>query len=141
MDGFYPSAYAHGKVNYYRPITSLTSRSLDGVYVDGISITYGNPRKHVWTYAVGSSDDYNYTQTNCPCAKYPGPDPPIYNCSQLLHIELNLLYCYSFIAKELIITDPNFNVSSCSCRKLMEEPWHSSIIATTVFTSTSCPIP
>ena len=76
MDGFYPSAYAHGRVNYYRPRTS--SRSLDGVYVDGISITSGNPRKHVWTYAVGLSDDYNYTQFNCPCAKYPGPDPPTY---------------------------------------------------------------
>ena len=76
MDAFYPSAYAHGKGNNYRPKTS--SRSLDGVYVDGISITYGNPRKHVWTYAVGASDDYNYTQTNCPCAKYPGPDPPTY---------------------------------------------------------------
>jgi len=57
---------------------------------------------------------------------------------QLLHIEieLNLLYYYGFIVntyKHLIITDPNFNVSSYGCRKLMQEPWHSSIIATTVF--------
>ena len=76
MDGFYPSAYAHGKTSLYRPATS--SRSLDGVYVDGISITTGSPRKHVWTYAVGLSDDYNYPQFNCPCAKTPGPDPPTY---------------------------------------------------------------
>jgi len=32
MDGFYPSAYAHGKVNSYKPANF--SRSLDGVYVD-----------------------------------------------------------------------------------------------------------
>ena len=76
MDCFYPSAYAHGKVYYYPPTT--VSRSLDGVYVDGISITTGNPRKHVWTYAVGLSDDGNYSQLNCPCAKTPGPDPPTY---------------------------------------------------------------
>ena len=76
MDCFYPSAYPHGKVHNYTPITS--SRSLDGVYVDGISITTGNPRKHVWTYAVGLSDDYNYPLFNCPCAKTPGPDPPTY---------------------------------------------------------------
>ena len=76
MDCFFPSAYAHGKADYYRPTTS--SRSLDGVYVDGISITTGNPRKHVWTYAVGLSDDYNYPELNCPCAKTPGPDPPMY---------------------------------------------------------------
>ena len=70
------SAYEHGKGTFYNPVKS--SRSLDGVYVDGISITYGNPRKHVWTYAVGASDDYNYSQSNCPCAKYPGLDPPTY---------------------------------------------------------------
>ena len=76
MDAFYPHAYAHGKVDWYTPVTS--SRSLDGVYVDGISITTGSPRKHVWTYAVGVSDDYNYPQLNCPCAKTPGPDSPPY---------------------------------------------------------------
>ena len=76
MDAFFPYAYAHGKVNSYTPATS--SRSLDGVYVDGISITTGSPRKHVWTYAVGVSDDYNYPTFNCPCAKTPGPDPPPY---------------------------------------------------------------
>ena len=76
MDAFFPSAYAHGKVDRYTPVTS--SRSLDGLYVDGISITSGNPRKHVWTYAVGVSDDYNYPQINCPCAKTPGPDPPVF---------------------------------------------------------------
>ena len=77
MNAFYPSAYAHGKVNFYKPATS--SRSLDGVYVDGISITSGNPRKHVWTYGVGGSDNFKpYRQLNCPCAKYPGPDPPTY---------------------------------------------------------------
>ena len=76
MDAFYPFAYAYGKVSWYKPDT--TSRSLDGVYVDGISITSGNPRKHVWTYAVGLSDDYNYPQLNCPCANTPGPDPPTF---------------------------------------------------------------
>ena len=77
MDSFYPSAVTHGIVTLdYTPVTA--SRSLDGVYVDGISITTGNPRKHVWTYAVGLSDDYNYPLYNCPCAKHPGPDPPTF---------------------------------------------------------------
>ena len=40
-DGFYPY--------YFNP--SLT---IDSVYVDGVSITYGSPpRKHIWTYANG----------------------------------------------------------------------------------------
>ena len=43
-----------------------------------MSITLGNPRKHVWTYAVGASDDYNNQHSNCPCAATPGPDPPAF---------------------------------------------------------------
>ena len=42
------------------------------------SITLGSPRKHVWTYAVGLSDDLNYPKYNCPCATVPGPSPPAF---------------------------------------------------------------
>ena len=49
---------------------------IDNVYADGISITFGSPQKHVWTYAAGISDDGHYPNWNCPCAHYPGPDPP-----------------------------------------------------------------
>ena len=45
-------------------------------YVDGISITYGTPRKHLWTYAIGLTDRANQPNFNCPCAKFPGPLPP-----------------------------------------------------------------
>ena len=41
---------------------------INGEYVDGVSITLGMPRKHVWTYAVGVSIDYNYNTNNCPCS-------------------------------------------------------------------------
>ena len=45
-------------------------------YVDGLSITLGKPRKHVWTYAAGFSElktDKNPTYTyQCPCAANPG---------------------------------------------------------------------
>ena len=45
-------------------------------YVDGVSITHGSPRKHIWTLAGGLSQDVNYSTYNCPCAQYPGPSPP-----------------------------------------------------------------
>ena len=78
MDAFYPSAYAYGNRDGYTP-NITTSRSLDGVYVDGISITSGNPRKHVWTYAARVNNNRrNEPHYNCPCAKYPGPDPPTF---------------------------------------------------------------
>ena len=37
--------------------------SIDSYYVDGISITHGSPRQHIWTLAAGASD---YTDL-CPC--------------------------------------------------------------------------
>ena len=54
------------------------TKSINAQYVDGLSITLGNPRKHVWTYAAGLSDDGNYTSENCPCAASPGLDPPAF---------------------------------------------------------------
>ena len=38
---------------------------IDGVYVDGVSITHGsNPRQHIWTYIAGHVEDSNNA---CPC--------------------------------------------------------------------------
>ena len=50
-------------------------QSIDDHYVDGVSITLGNPRKHVWTYAIGISNNGTHNST-CPCAVNRGPDPP-----------------------------------------------------------------
>ena len=41
-DAFAPFSLSQGR-----------SASLDGYYVDGVSLTYGNPRKHIWTFTAG----------------------------------------------------------------------------------------
>ena len=43
-------------------------------YFEGLSITHGDPRQHIWTYAVGNTE--SGIHYNCPCAIYPGPDSP-----------------------------------------------------------------
>ena len=55
-----------------------TENGRKSMNVDGVSITLGNPRKHVWTYATGFSDDGNFAGYNCHCAAVPGPDPPTF---------------------------------------------------------------
>ena len=58
---------------------NYSARSINGPYVDGVSITYGNLRKHIWTYAIGHSDKSNQLPkypSNCPCSPYPGKSPP-----------------------------------------------------------------
>ena len=68
-NAFYPHAYAKGLIP--EDISALpllnVSNTINGVYVDGVSITLGDPRKHVWTYVTGTSEDYDYPYFNCPC--------------------------------------------------------------------------
>ena len=43
------------------------STTIDGAYVDGISLTYDKPRKHIWTFA-GGLDEYGHIHTEFKCA-------------------------------------------------------------------------
>ena len=49
-----------------RNVDGFHLQSISDVYVDGVSITYGNPRKHIWSYGMH----------NCPCLDNPGRLPP-----------------------------------------------------------------
>ena len=51
--------------------------TLDSAYISGLSVTYGSPRSHIWTFVAGLSKGHNYPSYNCPCASpYPGPAAP-----------------------------------------------------------------
>ena len=55
------------------------AKSINGPYVDGISITYGSPRKHIWTYGIGHTDISSVVPSvNCPCSQFPGTLPPFF---------------------------------------------------------------
>ena len=52
--------------------------TLEDFYVDGLSVTHGSPRNHIWTFAAGVAKDYDYAYCcNCPCATpFAGPASP-----------------------------------------------------------------
>ena len=54
-----------------------TSNTLQGYPdVEGLIITHGSPRNHIWSFAAAQSKDFNYL-TNCPCSSpNPGPAAP-----------------------------------------------------------------
>lgn len=62
--------YQKGKPNGFRRITKV----IDKAYVDGVSITHGNPRQHIWTYAVSHDSGTDSGMSKCHC----GGDPPPY---------------------------------------------------------------
>ena len=51
----------------------LPGQTADDAYLAGLSVTHGNPRSHIWSFAVGRSKDYDFGNfINCPCALHPG---------------------------------------------------------------------
>ena len=40
---------------------------INGPYLDGVSITRGSPREHVWSYIAGQRSDNNSNRNHCPC--------------------------------------------------------------------------
>ena len=42
--------------------------SINNIYVEGVSVTHGSPRQHIWTFAGGISEESNrVTHATCPC--------------------------------------------------------------------------
>ena len=50
------------------------TNGIDGVYMDGVSITYGSPRNHIWTF-VGSYSEMATRSNACPCDSPFGNQP------------------------------------------------------------------
>ena len=45
-----------------------SSRSIDINYVDGVSVTHGSPRQHVWTFSNGLDElSTTFPYATCPC--------------------------------------------------------------------------
>ena len=91
-------------------------QSINAPYVEGLSITYGNPRKHIWTYAIH----------NCPCFDNPSGSPPPF-----VH---DNYYCESGSLQNpvapvagIYINDPVWDGENCSgedsCCSEPSQPW------------------
>ena len=55
-------AYQYGTPDV---LSNAAAQGLEGHYVDGVSITYGSPRNHVWTF--GASNIITSGGHGCPC--------------------------------------------------------------------------
>ena len=61
--------YQFGSPDVFR--RSRSSYTIDDFYVDGVSITRGNPRSHIWTFAAEGSERLS----QCPCRGGPSAPP------------------------------------------------------------------
>ena len=55
--------YQYGSTDaFHRGGTSADSR-----YVDGVSLTHGHPRQHIWTFVAAQNEVGSSPSSNCPC--------------------------------------------------------------------------
>ena len=118
--------YQKGSPDAFYSATPNFQLSLDIHYVDGLSITHGNhgnPRAHIWTYAVGATDNGNYPNSNCPCAATSGPFPSFFVTGH---------YCESGAGDTVsdntyYLSDPLWDGAGCSagsfCCHDTTQPW------------------
>ena len=70
-------AYQNGHADAYDDREVAT---INGAYVSGVSLTHGNPRQHIWTFAAGSSETESTRDDSCPCDATIDIDIPPFIC-------------------------------------------------------------
>ena len=74
-------AHQYGSPDAFNRLTIDNPANIDTAYMDGVSITYGNPRRHIWSYVGGLTEGISnsrYVRPNCPCSIVSGRGPPSY---------------------------------------------------------------
>ena len=115
--------YQHGHPDAFNSLGTFND-----VYVDGLSITYGTPRQHIWTYAAAVTEALlvPHRNSNCPCASEPGASPP--------PIVANNYYCESgnpdpvIPSPNVLSNDPLWDGENCEgtcCSSGKSPPWFS----------------
>ena len=110
--------------------------SIDTAYVDGVSITYGQPRNHIWTYAAGLTDILasGVERYSCPCRLSGTPftpqEPPSYVGSNYYCESGNVNNTYAREANTLLMytDDPLWDGKNCEgrcCSDGRTPPWFS----------------
>ena len=102
-----------------------SSDSINEAYVEGVSITHGSPRSHIWTLAADYSEIGN---TACPCDNGSSNNPPFYVGNNYFCESGN--QNSSFTNYFLYADDPLWDGKQCSsegtcCGNGRSPPWFS----------------
>ena len=100
-------------------------RSIDSYFLDGIVLTYGSPRCHIWSFAAGVNQRTSHA-SQCPCnsGSFPGTIPPYvqndYFCDSGRH------YATTPTPRIYYDNDPLWDGAGCvqgSCCQFNSPPW------------------
>ena len=60
-------AYQVGSPDSFGGRGGQTSNDIDTNYLDGVSLTHGSPRQHIWSFAAALHEVDTHPSENCPC--------------------------------------------------------------------------
>ena len=129
--------YQRGTPDAFRSYYLNPSLTIDSVYVDGVSITYGSaPRKHIWTYANGLNLVHaTDLRNNCPCSENNIRDlPPFVGSDYYCETGDNDKQCCGF--STLYSNDPLWDGQQCPgeeapCCTHPNMPWFNKTLSET----------
>ena len=106
-------------------INSPIPQTIDTFYVDGLSVTHGSPRQHVWSFASGLTESPESGINGCFCGDpsiTPGAPPPPFVGNNYFCESGNL----GPPASGLFAEDPLWNGMNCptnNCCEFNNPPW------------------
>ena len=119
--------YQYYSTNAFGYRNSSSNFSIDNYYVDGVSLTHGIPRQHIWTFAAASDETDSNPGYKCPCINTNTAAnatlPPAYVG--------NDYFCdtgsSSLFTTKLYINDPLWDGAGCgplnTCCSFNNPPW------------------
>ena len=142
---FYPVSHQYSRVcgriigyqvaspGAFHIVYTTPPEDINDIYVDGISVTYGSPRMHIWTLAAGVTEgmQQGIPQADCPCAvsdpssRRPAPD---YVGNNYYCESGNLNPTGGWIFGHLYSQDPLWDGEQCEgqcCSNGKSPPWFS----------------
>ena len=129
--------YQYASPDAVNPTIGTGHNDINSHYVDGLSLTRGNPRKHVWTYIAGLKEDNSHSQGiyTCPC------QPGSQQSSQASNFIKSDYYCESGnpstpsggFAYKLYTADPLWDGEQCNglespCCTSTTLPWFHKVL-------------
>ena len=97
-----------------------TDIDINETYVDGVSLTHGAPRQHIWTFAATSSEANRMLSCSCNNSNTAGTPPPEYVGNDYF---CDTRFRESGIDRELVLWQGTDCTSSNACCSFNNPPW------------------
>ena len=120
--------YQYRRPDAFYYYTRNPSRTIDDVYVDGVSVTHGQPRQHIWTFAAAAAEAHDATWI-CPCSNPTNPEtilvPPFVGNNYFCESARIMNDAQSIVYADDPLWDGNGCGPSSNCCSFNSPPWFS----------------